>query len=210
MISSEDDDVDAEDTSLSPDPGSVSMNSAHSVDTGSANSTNSHRAAIPDFPKPWGKEFILRATVARPAPWSRLSPQRMYCILVKNEFRLLGAFSSDTTFQWFLLWNPGAVFTKGNSDGWAKNQLKFNIMLYICADFWADLLLIPFVNASQCFIWGLFLASWKQDKTEKKKNCLSILRWRTDINLPISRQPISQNNELSLDKLKERQLLLFG
>ena len=52
-----------------------------------------------DFPIPAGKEYILRTTAQCPAPWSRLSPQRMYCVLMKEDFRLAGAFSRDTTFQ---------------------------------------------------------------------------------------------------------------
>ena len=53
----------------------------------------------PDFPTPAAKEYILRTTVSRPAPWSRPTPQRMFCVLLKDDFRLAGAFSSDTTFQ---------------------------------------------------------------------------------------------------------------
>lgn len=54
---------------------------------------------VSDFPTQAGKEYILRTTVQRPAPWSRPSPQRMYCVLLKEDFRLAGAFSADTTFQ---------------------------------------------------------------------------------------------------------------
>ena len=54
---------------------------------------------VPDFPTPLAREYILRTTAKRPAPWSRQSMQRMYCTLVKDEFRLSGAFTSDTTFQ---------------------------------------------------------------------------------------------------------------
>ncbi|XP_064598105.1 rab3 GTPase-activating protein catalytic subunit-like [Liolophura sinensis] len=62
---------------------------------------NPHRPAstIPDFPRPSGKEYILRTTVPRPAPYSRPSPQRMYCVLIDGDFRLAGAFTADTTFQ---------------------------------------------------------------------------------------------------------------
>jgi len=52
-----------------------------------------------EFPRPIGKEYILRMFTHRPAPWSRPSPQRMYCVVMKDDFRLAGAFSSDTTFQ---------------------------------------------------------------------------------------------------------------
>lgn len=48
---------------------------------------------------PTGKEYILRASIARPSQSrSRPSPQRMYCMLAQDEFRLCGAFSEDTTF----------------------------------------------------------------------------------------------------------------
>ncbi|XP_006880869.1 PREDICTED: rab3 GTPase-activating protein catalytic subunit [Elephantulus edwardii] len=51
-----------------------------------------------DFPPPAGREFILRTTVPRPAPYSKALPQRMYSVLTKDDFRLAGAFSSDTSF----------------------------------------------------------------------------------------------------------------
>ncbi|XP_070587394.1 rab3 GTPase-activating protein catalytic subunit [Erythrolamprus reginae] len=51
-----------------------------------------------DFPAPAGREVILRTTVPRPAPYSKSLPQRMYSVLTKDDFRLAGAFSSDTTF----------------------------------------------------------------------------------------------------------------
>ncbi|XP_071844702.1 rab3 GTPase-activating protein catalytic subunit-like isoform X2 [Apostichopus japonicus] len=56
-------------------------------------------SSIPDFPAAAGREFILRTTVSRPAPYSRPSPQRMFCVLMDNELRLAGAFSQDTSFQ---------------------------------------------------------------------------------------------------------------
>ncbi|XP_027273560.1 rab3 GTPase-activating protein catalytic subunit isoform X1 [Cricetulus griseus] len=51
-----------------------------------------------DFPPPVGRELILRATVPRPAPYSKALPQRMYSVFTKEDFRLAGAFSSDTSF----------------------------------------------------------------------------------------------------------------
>ncbi|CAH2305375.1 rab3 GTPase-activating catalytic subunit isoform X2 [Pelobates cultripes] len=51
-----------------------------------------------DFPAPAGREVILRFTVPRPAPYSKALPQRMYSVLTKDDFRLAGAFSSDTSF----------------------------------------------------------------------------------------------------------------
>ncbi|XP_046346291.1 rab3 GTPase-activating protein catalytic subunit-like [Haliotis rufescens] len=63
---------------------------------------DAHKPAstVPDFPRPTAREYILRAMVPRPAPYSRVLPQKMFCVLVENDhFRLAGAFSSDTTFQ---------------------------------------------------------------------------------------------------------------
>ncbi len=50
------------------------------------------------FKKPIKREYILRSSVPRPAPYSRQSPQRMYCLLTDTEFRLAGAFTEDTMF----------------------------------------------------------------------------------------------------------------
>ncbi|XP_076304308.1 RAB3 GTPase activating protein subunit 1 isoform X3 [Tachypleus tridentatus] len=58
-----------------------------------------HYPIIPEFPPPVGREFILRTKTPRPASYSSYSPQRMYCVLSPNDFRLGGAFSEDTTFQ---------------------------------------------------------------------------------------------------------------
>ncbi|XP_028927395.1 rab3 GTPase-activating protein catalytic subunit isoform X2 [Ornithorhynchus anatinus] len=51
-----------------------------------------------DFPPPAGRELILRTSVPRPAPYSKALPQRMYSVLTKEDFRLAGAFSTDTSF----------------------------------------------------------------------------------------------------------------
>ncbi|KAH9514641.1 Rab3 GTPase-activating protein catalytic subunit [Bulinus truncatus] len=56
-------------------------------------------ASCSDFPPPSTREYILRAMVPRPAPYSKVLPQRMYCVLADGENRLAGAFTSDTTFQ---------------------------------------------------------------------------------------------------------------
>ncbi|XP_028991028.1 rab3 GTPase-activating protein catalytic subunit isoform X2 [Betta splendens] len=53
---------------------------------------------VPDFPSAAGREIILRTCVPRPAPYSKALPQRLFCVLMKEEFRLAGAFSSDTSF----------------------------------------------------------------------------------------------------------------
>ncbi|XP_074519862.1 rab3 GTPase-activating protein catalytic subunit isoform X2 [Halichoeres trimaculatus] len=53
---------------------------------------------VPDFPPPAGREILLRTCVPRPAPYSKALPQRLFCVRMKEEFRLAGAFSSDTSF----------------------------------------------------------------------------------------------------------------
>ncbi|XP_031179854.1 rab3 GTPase-activating protein catalytic subunit isoform X3 [Sander lucioperca] len=53
---------------------------------------------ISDFPSPAGREILLRTCVPRPAPYSKALPQRLFCVLMNEEFRLAGAFSSDTSF----------------------------------------------------------------------------------------------------------------
>ncbi|XP_034042016.1 rab3 GTPase-activating protein catalytic subunit [Thalassophryne amazonica] len=53
---------------------------------------------VPDFPPPAGREILLRTCVPRPAPYSTALPQRLFCVLMKDEFRLAGAFSADTSF----------------------------------------------------------------------------------------------------------------
>nr|XP_045004574.1 rab3 GTPase-activating protein catalytic subunit isoform X2 [Jaculus jaculus] len=55
-------------------------------------------SSVSDFPPPAGRELILRACVPRPAPYSKALPQRLYSVLTKEDFRLAGAFSSDTSF----------------------------------------------------------------------------------------------------------------
>uniref|UniRef100_A0A8C3A1K4 Rab3 GTPase-activating protein catalytic subunit n=1 Tax=Cyclopterus lumpus TaxID=8103 RepID=A0A8C3A1K4_CYCLU len=53
---------------------------------------------VPDFPSPAGREILLRTCVPRPAPYSKVLPQRLFCVLMREEFRLAGAFSLDTAF----------------------------------------------------------------------------------------------------------------
>ncbi|KAG7239757.1 hypothetical protein INR49_028399 [Caranx melampygus] len=53
---------------------------------------------VPDFPAPAGREILLRTCVPRPAPYSKALPQRLFCVLMREEFRLAGPFSSDTSF----------------------------------------------------------------------------------------------------------------
>ncbi|XP_033104847.1 rab3 GTPase-activating protein catalytic subunit-like isoform X2 [Anneissia japonica] len=67
---------------------------AENGDEGSSSTHNSSK-----FPRPAGREFILRTTVPRPAPYSKPTHQRMFCVLMQDEFRVAGAFSEDTSFQ---------------------------------------------------------------------------------------------------------------
>ncbi|XP_039258100.2 rab3 GTPase-activating protein catalytic subunit-like [Styela clava] len=53
---------------------------------------------MPSLPPPSGREYILRSTAPRPSSQSRPLPHRLYAVQLKNEFRLAGAFSSDTVF----------------------------------------------------------------------------------------------------------------
>jgi len=62
-------------------------------------SSNQARPPIQDFPPPTGREYILRTTIPRPSTSSRPCPQRMYCVLTNDEFRLAGAFTDDVIFQ---------------------------------------------------------------------------------------------------------------
>ena len=50
------------------------------------------------FPEPAGREFIIRASRAFPTSGSRELPHRFYAVLMRNEFRLATAVSSDSTF----------------------------------------------------------------------------------------------------------------
>jgi len=82
----------SDDDSESTDSPSSSHLAAHS------STSRSHHPVGSEFPAPVGKEYILRTMISRPAPWSRPSPQRMYCVLTSAEFRLAAAFTTDTTF----------------------------------------------------------------------------------------------------------------
>ncbi|XP_066247819.1 rab3 GTPase-activating protein catalytic subunit [Euwallacea similis] len=60
--------------------------------------SDSSKAPDTPFPIPHQKEFVLRTDNVRPSLHSAKSPQFLRAILGKNEFRLIGAFSEDTTF----------------------------------------------------------------------------------------------------------------
>lgn len=56
-------------------------------------------SSVPNFPRPSAREYILRTIVPRPAPYSKQLPQRLFCSIEEDEFRIAGAFSSDSVFQ---------------------------------------------------------------------------------------------------------------
>ena len=55
---------------------------------------------VSPFPKPSSREFILKVNMHRPYTYSAQSPQRLFCKLSKNEFRIAGAFTLDQQFLW--------------------------------------------------------------------------------------------------------------
>ena len=59
----------------------------------------SHNSSVPSFPRPEAREYILRTIIPRPAPYSKQLPQRMYSSIEEDEFRLAGAFASDSVFR---------------------------------------------------------------------------------------------------------------
>ncbi|CAG5116376.1 unnamed protein product [Candidula unifasciata] len=70
-----------------------------SLNSSSPSSEVRSSTSCSDFPSASCREYILRAMVPRPAPYSRVLPQRMYCMLVEGDSRLAGAFTADSTFQ---------------------------------------------------------------------------------------------------------------
>ena len=70
---------------------------------------------VKPFPKPFSREFVLKVNVSRPYVYSQPSPQRMYCKLRPNEFRVAGAFTIDQQFMWYfeptLVWNKIRFYT---------------------------------------------------------------------------------------------------
>ena len=50
------------------------------------------------FPKPFSREFVLKVSTGRPYTYSAPSPQRFFCRLTQNEFRVAGAFTLDQQF----------------------------------------------------------------------------------------------------------------
>ena len=50
------------------------------------------------FPPADTKEVVMRVLTPRPGPASKPSPQRMYALHRKDEFRLAGCFARDVLF----------------------------------------------------------------------------------------------------------------
>lgn len=53
---------------------------------------------LPVLGAPFAKEFILRTKAPRPAAYSKHLPQRMYCCISANEFRVAGSFCEDALY----------------------------------------------------------------------------------------------------------------
>ena len=53
---------------------------------------------VSPFPDSAGREFVIRAQHCYPTSGSRKLPHRFYAVIMKNEFRLATAVTSDTTF----------------------------------------------------------------------------------------------------------------
>ncbi|XP_026008792.1 rab3 GTPase-activating protein catalytic subunit-like [Astatotilapia calliptera] len=66
-------------------------------DLGSDKKQTGGSSRVPDFPPPAGREILLRTCVPRPAAYSKALPQRLFCVLMREEFRLTGGFSTDTS-----------------------------------------------------------------------------------------------------------------
>ncbi|XP_021357732.1 rab3 GTPase-activating protein catalytic subunit-like [Mizuhopecten yessoensis] len=70
------------------------------VDDSEEKEEDSRLSSLSAFPRPVGREYILRTFCPRPAAYSKSLPHRLYCnIMEGHEFHLAGAFSTDTTFQ---------------------------------------------------------------------------------------------------------------
>jgi hypothetical protein len=69
------------------------------MDVDAKNASEEIGDRLSPFERPFRREYLLRSNTSRPAPYSRQSPQRMYCLLSEDgEFRLAGAFTEDTMF----------------------------------------------------------------------------------------------------------------
>lgn len=72
----------------------------HMVIDGDDSADDTSCNTVPDFPRPMAREYILRTAAPRPAPYSKSLPHKMACSIIEgHEFRLAGAFATDTIFQ---------------------------------------------------------------------------------------------------------------
>ncbi|XP_052673604.1 rab3 GTPase-activating protein catalytic subunit-like isoform X1 [Crassostrea angulata] len=72
----------------------------HMVMDDEENKEETSSNTVPDFPRPSAREYILRTAAPRPAPYSKSLPHKLTCSIIEgHEFRLAGAFASDTIFQ---------------------------------------------------------------------------------------------------------------
>ncbi|XP_067007890.2 rab3 GTPase-activating protein catalytic subunit [Anabrus simplex] len=52
-----------------------------------------------NFPQPSKRQFVMRVSAPRPAPYSTVCPQKLCAVLQKDDFRMAGCFTQDITFQ---------------------------------------------------------------------------------------------------------------
>ncbi|PAA47957.1 hypothetical protein BOX15_Mlig020287g1 [Macrostomum lignano] len=73
----------------------AAANSATSATLPESSSATNSGGKFPPFT---AKEMLLRCVAPRPGPGSRPTPQRLYCVLARDDYRFAGAFTEDTTF----------------------------------------------------------------------------------------------------------------
>lgn len=66
------------------------------IDTELSNDGTTKKQQYKGLPPEAGREFLLWSTIPSPTQHSLLCPQRLFCVLTPDEFRLAGAFTSDT------------------------------------------------------------------------------------------------------------------
>lgn len=138
--------------------------------SGPAEERRPNTGGVADFPPPTGREVILRTTVPRPAPYSKPLPQRMYSVLTKEDFRLAGAFSADTTFFWQLGLRSSCVFTSSMPLVflWGKGTLQIGLWWGDNTVVVTDSVIFPRTElkltvkdaSKQLLTWRCGMASW--------------------------------------------------